>query len=285
MAASSLPRAVAELVKVASMGGGRGISLQTQPRGTLAKNGSQFEAFAKNMFAECLGALPARVDACWERTFSWLGGSNNPPDFMIRSGDAVEVKSNRGTGQIQLNSSPPKRTLKVDDPRIQAGCRTCEEWTEKDFLYCIGKCNEGYVEALWLIDGHCVADNSDVYDILFEKIAITISNLGGDPGNELGRLNKVDSLGSSSLRIRGMWLLDHPANIFQSVFRPPTSGAFVLNALISESKWDKYSGDEIQSLETLKSSGLRIERVRVPDSGRRGLEQPAIHISWGIGIT
>ena len=282
--ASSIPIAICELVKVASMGGGRGISLVTQPRGSLGAQGKPFEIFAKNMFAECLGALSSHVDAAWERTFSWRGSANHPPDFMIRGGDAIEVKIHGGIGQIQLNSSPPKRTLKVTDPRIQDGCRTCEDWSEKDFLYFIGKANEEFVEALWLIDGTCIADKESTYDIIFDKLALTVSDLGGEPGNEIGRLNNVDPLRATSLRVRAMWLLEHPARIFQPFLIPPEQGVFVLNCLISAKKWDAYSTKEIEDVMALKSHGLVTQRIEIPNSGSLGQLQEAVHVSWKVDI-
>jgi hypothetical protein len=270
--------------KVASMGGGRGISLTSQPRGSLGAQGKPFEIFAKNMFAECLGALSSHVDAAWERTFSWRGSANHPPDFMIRGGDAVEVKIQDGVGQIQLNSSPPKRTLKVTDPRIQDGCRTCEDWSEKDFLYFIGKANEEFVEALWLIDGTCIADNANTYDMIFDKLAVTVTDLGGEPGNEIGRLNNVDPLRATSLRIRAMWLLEHPARVFQSVLLPPEHGAFVLNVLVSANKWDSYSSEEVAAVTALSGSGLNVQRIEIPDSGSLGQQQDAVHVSWKVDV-
>ena len=282
--ASSIPRAICELVKVASMGGGRGISLTSQPRGSLGAQGKPFEIFAKNMFAECLGALSSHVDAAWERTFSWRGSANHPPDFMVREGDAVEVKIHGGVGQIQLNSSPPKRTLKVTDPRIQEGCRTCEDWSEKDFLYFIGKANEEFVEALWLIDGTCIADHADTYDMIFDKLALTVSDLGGEPGNEIGRLNNVDPLRATSLRVRAMWLLEHPARVFQSFLTPPEQGSFVLNVLVAADKWDAYTSEEIAAVTALSSHGVSVRRIEIPDSGLLGQEQIAVHVSWKIDV-
>jgi len=282
--ASSIPAAICELVKVASMGGGRGISLTSQPRGSLGAQGKPFEIFAKNMFAECLGALSSHVDAAWERTFSWRGSANHPPDFMIRGGDAVEVKIQDGVGQIQLNSSPPKRTLKVTDPRIQDGCRTCEDWSEKDFLYFIGKANEEFVEALWLIDGTCIADNASTYDMIFDKLAVTVEDLGGEPGNEIGRLNNVDPLGATSLRVRAMWLLEHPARVFQSVLLPPEHGSFVLNVLVSADKWDSYSNEEVAAVMALSGNGLNVQRIEIPDSGALGQQQEAVHVSWKVDV-
>lgn len=282
--ASSLPLAIAELVKVVSLGGGRGISLTSQPRGSLGAQGKPFEIFAKNMFAQCLGALPGHVDAAWERTFSWRGSANHPPDFMIRGGDAVEVKTHRGIGQIQLNSSPPRRKLRSTDSRIQIGCKNCEVWNEKDFVYFIGKTNDEYVEALWLIDGRCVADEEKTYDLIFDKISLTLSDLGGEPGNEIGRLNDVDNLKATSLRVRAMWLLEHPANIFESVFTPTKQNSFVLNVLISLDKWNAYSANEREAVIKLRAQDLEINQIQLPDSGKSGQLLQAVHIAWQVQV-
>ena len=282
--ASSIPFAITELVKIVSTGGGRGISLTTQPRGTLGAKGKPFEIFAKNMFAGSLGALSSHVDAAWQKTFSWLGSDNAPPDFMIWNGDAVEVKVHGSTTQIQLNSSPPKRSLKATDTRIEKDCRDCEIWVEKDFVYFIGKANAEYVEAVWLIDGRCIAAESSVYDVLFDKLKATVKELGGEPGNEIGRLNKVDPLKATSLRVRGMWLLDHPAKVFKDYFVKPQDQFFVLNALISKIKWDEYSKELIDDLEALSVHGLSIKHIELPDSGGFDESMRAVHISWTTSV-
>lgn len=266
------------------MGGGRGISLISQPRGSLGAQGKPFEIFAKNMFAQSLGAVNAHVDAAWQKTFSWRGSANHPPDFMIRGGDAVEVKTHKGIGQIQLNSSPPKRTLKANDPRIEKGCKDCEIWTEKDFLYFIGKANSEYVEALWLIDGRCIADVSSTYDNVFDQIAISITNLGGNDGNELGRLNAIDPLKATSLRVRAMWLLEHPAKLFEAFLVPPEEDTFVLNVLISEDKWHSFSKEEIEQLNELKSLGVKVEEISIPDSSHKHQSANAVRVTWKVPI-
>lgn len=281
---SSIPRAVCELVRIASIGGGRGISLTSQPRGSLGSTGKPFEIFAKNMFAGCLGALPAKVDDAWKRTFSWLGSLNAPPDFMVWGGDAVEVKQQGGVGQIALNSSPPKQVLRVDDPRIEEGCRVCEPWVQKDFVYFIGKTNPEYVEALWLIDGRCVSDDSEKYDLIFDNLSMTVSNLGGQPTNELGRFNKVDTLKSTSLRVRAMWSIDHPATTFKSFLVPVQKGRFVLNVLVSADKWDSYSEDEIQGLNELTNIGLTISELEIPNARDSGTTHRAVHLAWSVDL-
>ena len=281
---TSIPKAICELVRIASIGGGRGISLTAQPRGSLGANGKPFEIFAKNMFAGCLGALASHVDDAWKRAFSWLGSSNAPPDFMIWGGDAVEVKQQKGIAQIALNSSPPKQKLKSDDPRIEEGCRACEQWEEKDFIYCIGKTNEEYVEALWLVDGGVIADSADTYDFIFDKLSITIASLGGQPTNELGRFNEVDTLKTSSLRVRGMWSMDHPAQTFEDVLIPVADGRFVLNVLMSGPKWDAYPPNETEAVADLSGLGVVINRVQIPNSTAPKSTREAVHVGWSVAV-
>jgi hypothetical protein len=148
------------------------------------------------MFAQCLGANDDDVDKAWDQTFSWLGSTNNPPDFMIKKGDAVEVKITETIGDLQLNSSAPKRTLKSSDVRITDQCRACEVWSEKDFGYCIGLARKGqkkHVNALWLIDGSCISDSDQKYAGLAEAIKTSLSHLGGVASKELSRFNKLDA--------------------------------------------------------------------------------------------
>ena len=43
------------------------------------------------------------------KEFSYLGNTNNPPDMMLRSGDAIEVKKiESSTSALALNSSATK---------------------------------------------------------------------------------------------------------------------------------------------------------------------------------
>jgi hypothetical protein len=120
--------------------------------------------------------------------------------------------------------------------------------------------------------------------MIFDKLALTVSDLGGEPGNEIGRLNNVDPLNATSLRVRAMWLLEHPARVFQSVLLPPEQGAFVLNVLVSAEKWDAYSDVEADAVTALSSQGLNVQRIKIPDSGTLGQQHEAVHVSWKVSI-
>ena len=83
---------------------------------------------------------------------SYLGNSNNPPDFIISRGPAVEVKKieNLSFGDIALNSSYPKSTIRSESTLIAKGCRDCETWTERDIIYAVGHTTDHTLKSLWL---------------------------------------------------------------------------------------------------------------------------------------
>jgi len=48
----------------------------------------------------------------FNQEFSWLGSQNNPPDIMIKGGDAIEVKKTQSANSgLALNSSYPKSDI------------------------------------------------------------------------------------------------------------------------------------------------------------------------------
>jgi hypothetical protein len=53
----------------------------------------------------------SRLDQ-FSRVFSYQGNPNNPPDLMIRQGDAIEIKKIESPhSSLALNSSYPKAKL------------------------------------------------------------------------------------------------------------------------------------------------------------------------------
>ena len=55
--------------------------------------GEALELYVKNLFADSFDCSEGERLEKWAETFSYIGNSNNPPDFMLKFGDAVEFKN------------------------------------------------------------------------------------------------------------------------------------------------------------------------------------------------
>lgn len=102
--------------------------------------GDALELFIKYIFANTLKETDELIkNEAYEKTFSYFGNANNPPDLMLIGGDALEVKKLESeTSQIALNSSYPATKLLINSPMLTKACKECEQWTEKDLIYAIG---------------------------------------------------------------------------------------------------------------------------------------------------
>lgn len=232
--------------------------------------GDALEDFVKNAFADCLGVGERQViNHKRSNTFSYLGNSNNPPDAMLREGDAIEIKkiTTLGTSQLQLNSSYPKNKLFSDNPKICRACRDCEEWNEKDMLYVIGQVSGTELQNIFFIYGDLYCDTHDVYENVENVIKEGLESLEGveiAETSELGRINKVDHLEISDLRVRGMWMIKTPFQQFAYLTREIIDYTFKLVALISEDKYQSFNN--IEEFENFcNNNGVEITDERIPD--------------------
>lgn len=208
----------------------------------------------------------------YQKTFSYLGNSNNPPDFIVKHGVAVEVKKIEGKNPstIALNSSFPKDYLHHDDIRISKQCRSCEDeyggWTKKDIVYAIGNVNNGIIYSLWLLYGDCYCADRSVYEKIASTIKSGVSNIPEvefSETKELGRVNKVDPLGITYLRIRGMWGIEHPTAVYSDMITvdPKKTNIYVLM------KKDTYEQINIKPdfSEFIKTGILDVKDIKIPN--------------------
>lgn len=211
--------------------------------------GDAFEDYVKNAFANCLGQSVRDIKHARYQTFSYLGNSNNPPDAMLIGGDAIEIKKmeSLGTSQLQFYSSYPKNKLYSDDPQISNQCRTCEEWAEKDMLYVVGQVKNQKLQNLFFIYGDLYCDSHEVYESAENAIkgGHSLEGVELSETNEFGRVNKVDHLGISDLRVRGiMWLIKSPFLQFDYLTKDINDYTFKLVALIPASKYYRFENVE-----------------------------------------
>lgn len=210
--------------------------------------GAALEDYVKNAFADCFGQEPRTIQKARSETFSYLGGTNNPPDAMLAAGDAIEIKKVESlTSIIQLNSSYPKNKLHSDNPKICAACRDCEDWEEKDMIYVVGQVDKDKKELhnIFFVYGDLYCDSHEVYENVENVIKEGVESLKGEgvelvETDELGKVKDIDHLKITVLRIRGMWLIESPFKHFDYLTKEITDYTFKLVALIPEDKYNSF---------------------------------------------
>lgn len=251
-------------------------------------NGASLEGFVKDAFANTFGSLGGNqrwVNTC----FSYLGSANYPPDMILIGGDAIEVKQEKNLGQLQLNSSCPINKLYRNNPKISDRVRFCDggNWQSKDILYVIGTEPRAQYgpKKIWMIYGDCLSPNEQVFRTLEREIKTTVEaipNYNWVQTNELAKAQNVDPLGTADLRVRAMWMLNHPNGLFQhyvslcvqqnggnyanpQIFTYNKNASFQMYALMTLSKFNSLPQADIQDLLNRRGNNLLIENVEIAD--------------------
>ena len=230
--------------------------------------GEALEMFVKDAFANTIQEQDEQVkNTRFSQVFSWLGNQNHPPDIMIREGDAIEVKKTQSANSdLALNSSYPKSNIQSNSNMITQECRACENWTEKDLIYCVGHTTDDSIKSLWMVYGNIYAAKHETYQVIKQKITDGINeipNVELAETNELGRVNRVDPLGITNLRIRGMWQIQNPRRVFN--YLHTTGDTFELVAVIPSNKYNSFPIDSKNRIENLNNPNLSIADVQVKD--------------------
>lgn len=240
-------------------------------RNTINNVGEALEAYIQDAFAETIDETDlGKRNQAISATFSYLGNQNNPPDIILKNGDAIEVKKIQSKGSaIALNSSYPKHKLYSTDPRITEACKICEDWDIKDIIYAVGVTTDKNLNHLWLVYGDCYAASKEIYSRIGEKIkngVLEISDIEFSETKELGRINKVDPLGITNLRIRGMWHIDNPLKVFKESYVADESYLFNLSCIMRVEKFNSFSDADKTAINTNKDISISDIRIKNPDN-------------------
>ena len=230
--------------------------------------GEALEEYVKDIFSGTLFETDKnkRMEIISE-VFSYLGNTNNPPDSILRDGDAIEVKKiENKSSSLALNSSYPKAKLYSNSSMITDACRNCEEWKEKDIIYAIGTCEKNKLTSLIFVYGEDYAAENKIYENVKNKIKFGIETINGlefSETNEIGRVNRVDPLGITYFRIRGMWGIENPIKVFDYIYERDNTKQFNFMALINEDKYNSFSNrEELENLEK-ENKYLEIRNVKI----------------------
>jgi hypothetical protein len=269
--------------------GSKNNNLKNIYRGSNRANimGEALEYYIKDLFCGSLNEKNMGIkDKIYSKHFSYIGNQNNPPDFIISEGDAAEVKKIEGIGGIALNSSYPKSKLHSGSSMITQTCRDCEKWETKDVIYSIGTISGGTLKLLWMVYGDCYAADSEVYERVRNKISKGVNELPGvefSETDELGRVNKVDPLGITYLRIRGMWGIEHPNKVFNYVTKYDRNKKFSLFALMRDTKYNSLPKVDREAIEVIKDKSFSISSIEIKDPNNPAIFIPAKLIQFSMG--
>lgn len=229
--------------------------------------GEALENYVKDIFSNSFELSEFDRLQKFNEVFSYLGNQNNPPDIMLRNGDAIETKKVQSpTSALALNSSYPKSKLFADSPMLTQACKNCEEWSEKDIIYIVGHTNDTDIKYLWFVYGDCFSADKDVYEKIKKTISSGITetpNVEFTETNELGKVKKVDPLGVTDLRIRGMWHIENPHKIFSYLNKVDVNAKFQVLCLMKTEKFNSFPNADKIALQNLTKADYAFEDTQI----------------------
>lgn len=232
--------------------------------------GEGLEVFIKDAFSDSMEASSEKIKIInYNKYFSYCGNKNNPPDLMIKGGDAVEVKKIQSLKSgIALNSSYPKKKLKSSSPLITSACRDAEKWSEKDIIYAIGTVENDNLKKLWMVYGDVYAASSQVYERIKNTITKEIrlnTTIDFTDTNEIAKIKKVDPLGITDLRVRGMWHIKHPIDVFNYAISQSELKQNNIFVIMLEEKYKSLPEVDKRCIEKQKGNKLSIKSITIKD--------------------
>jgi hypothetical protein len=152
-----------------------------------------------------------------------------------------------------------------------------EYWQSKDIIYAVGVAPKGLnkLKVLWFVYGDCYAADRKIYQRIADKISQGIQDIPDVEfieTNELAKVKKVDPLGITDLRVRGMWHIDNPLKVFKETVTVSSESAFTLHALIPRDKYYRFPASDIKRLEQLQQTVVRDITIKSPNNPAQWLD-------------
>jgi hypothetical protein len=252
--------------------------------------GDSLDAYIKSLFIDNIDNMtPEEINLKKQEIFSWLGNQNNIPDLILKNGDAVEVKKIEAVGSLALNSSHPKQVLSSESSMISQGCRDCEglntSWT-KELWYVIGTVDKNKIIYLFFIHGVLYSADESIYAKIRTDIKNgieEISDIQFSNTNELAKVHCIDPLGITSLRVRGMWAIKHPFNVYDYIpeikkHHNNLNDKLYTYILVENNKYFSFSENERKTLESKQNVKTYDKQIKNPNNPAQLIESKLIKI-------
>lgn len=165
-------------------------------------------------------------------------------------------------------------------------CKHCEDstggWKEKDLIYFIGNVNKNTLKCLTIVYGDCYCANDEIYEKLKDKIKTDIEKTKDIEfvlTNEVGKINKVDPLEITDLRIRSMWHIQNPKKVFSYIIddcydKDSKMNVFLIMKLDKYNSFNKKDRDLVENNHCLKIKNVKIKN---PDNPNQLIEAKLIY--------
>ena len=248
--------------------------------------GDALEEYIKDIFAGTYTIIDEqkRLKIISE-SFSYLGNNSNPPDAMLKNGDAIEVKKiENNNSSLALNSSYPKHKLYADSPMISIHCKDAEDWNEKDIIYAVGVVDNNKLLNLSFVYGLDYCASEETYTKIKAKIKDGVEAIPGvefAETRELGRVNKVDPLGITYLRVRGMWGIENPWTVFKYVYEKDLNSEFNFFSIINEEKYSEFNKEDRKEFEDfVNNSDLSMIKIKIKNPDNPAILKNAYLITY-----
>lgn len=233
-----------------------------KPINRINEEGDPLEKWFKKLFDPTFENNEDKYD---KEIISHPGSKNNPPDFILRNGDAFEIKKigNVTTSNIALNSSFPKDKLYSKDPKLTDDCRNCEStpWVEKELFYVIGvQPKYKPIKCIFVVHAACIANSYSAYEKHFNDLKQHIESaqqFNWSKTNELGKIHLFDPAKKTSLRVRPMYAMENPFKTFEKYIHKSALASF----LITEEQYKKYPQMDKNNIE--KDNDIRVEDINI----------------------
>ncbi len=124
---------------------------------------------------------------------------------------------------------------------------------------------------------------------VYEKIRDTIvSGINSIPElefartNELAKVKKVDPLGITDLRVRGMWSIENPFKVFNYIYNRDFNKKFNFMCVVRETKYSDFENTSLIENCVGKIKGFDITSVKIKNPDNPALLENAKLITFQI---
>jgi hypothetical protein len=191
-------------------------SLFAQPNAygnRVSQSGADVENAIQMGYCNCLASQQYTHPGAF---MSHLGSANNPPDFILANGCAVEVKKTSSiSGEIQLNSSPVKREINIETAtRAVADVLQQEARESAPLFYCFALMDGSFICKVAFIEGALLdaADSQNMFGTASAGVQQAFADTDYDYLNskEIARIQSAQGVFKTTLRVRPMWTITNP---------------------------------------------------------------------------